>query len=164
MHGLQGHICLPKISEPAKGSLPWRGDISGGHWRMSNFQIGRENTSVHSLTCHPKVVPVTYSGTKRPGSRDVRSLGEKLFQLESFISFYWPHSCKLHDLVMTEKPGVLQFMGSQRVRHHWATELNWPCCAAFGILIPWPEIKPGPRTVKALSPNHWTTKEFPANF
>ena len=25
----------------------------------------------------------------------------------------------------TEKPGVLQFMGSQIVRHDWATELNW---------------------------------------
>ena len=25
----------------------------------------------------------------------------------------------------TGKPGVLQFMGSQRVRHDWATELNW---------------------------------------
>ena len=25
----------------------------------------------------------------------------------------------------TEKPGVLQSMGSQRVRHAWATELNW---------------------------------------
>ena len=24
------------------------------------------------------------------------------------------------------KPGVLQSMGSQRVRHDWATELNWP--------------------------------------
>ena len=24
-----------------------------------------------------------------------------------------------------EKPGVLQSMGSQRVRHNWATELNW---------------------------------------
>ena len=23
------------------------------------------------------------------------------------------------------KPGVLQFIGSQRVRHHWTTELNW---------------------------------------
>ena len=23
------------------------------------------------------------------------------------------------------RPGVLQFMGSQRVRHDWATELNW---------------------------------------
>ena len=25
----------------------------------------------------------------------------------------------------TGKPGVLQFMGSQSVRHDWATELNW---------------------------------------
>ena len=25
----------------------------------------------------------------------------------------------------TGKPGVLWFMGSQRVRHDWATELNW---------------------------------------
>ena len=25
----------------------------------------------------------------------------------------------------TGRPGVLQFMGSQRIRHDWATELNW---------------------------------------
>ena len=25
----------------------------------------------------------------------------------------------------TGRPGMLQFMGSQRVRHNWATELNW---------------------------------------
>ena len=25
----------------------------------------------------------------------------------------------------TGRPGMLQFMGSQRVRHYWATELNW---------------------------------------
>ena len=25
----------------------------------------------------------------------------------------------------TGRPGLLQFMGSQRVRHDWATELNW---------------------------------------
>ena len=25
----------------------------------------------------------------------------------------------------TGKPGVLQFMGSQRVRHDWVTEMNW---------------------------------------
>ena len=25
----------------------------------------------------------------------------------------------------TERPGVLQFMGLQRVRHDWVTELNW---------------------------------------
>ena len=33
----------------------------------------------------------------------------------------------------TGKPGVLQNMGSQRVRHNWATELNWTdaCFAWF---------------------------------
>ena len=25
----------------------------------------------------------------------------------------------------TGRPGVVQFMGSQRIRHDWATELNW---------------------------------------
>ena len=32
----------------------------------------------------------------------------------------------------TGRPGVLRFMGSQRVRHDWATELNWmtnQCCS-----------------------------------
>ena len=33
---------------------------------------------------------------------------------------------KLWELVMDKgRPGVLRFMGSQRVRHDWATELNW---------------------------------------
>ena len=27
----------------------------------------------------------------------------------------------------TGRPGVLRFMGLQRVRHDWATELNWTC-------------------------------------
>ena len=32
---------------------------------------------------------------------------------------------ELWELVRTGRPGVLWFMGSQRVRHNWATELNW---------------------------------------
>ena len=32
---------------------------------------------------------------------------------------------KLWELVMEGRPGVLWFMGSQRVRHDWTTELNW---------------------------------------
>ena len=38
------------------------------------------------------------------------------------------------ELVMDRKPGVLQSMGSQRVRHAWATELNWTInCFYFAI-------------------------------
>ena len=32
---------------------------------------------------------------------------------------------KLGELVMVREAGVLWFMGSQRVGHNWATELNW---------------------------------------
>ena len=32
---------------------------------------------------------------------------------------------KLREWWWTGKPGVLQSMGSQRVRHDWATKLNW---------------------------------------
>ena len=32
---------------------------------------------------------------------------------------------ELQELVMDREPGVLRFMGSQRVGHDWATELNW---------------------------------------
>ena len=35
-------------------------------------------------------------------------------KFEQFGSWWW-----------TGKPGVLQFMRSQRVRHDWVTELNW---------------------------------------
>ena len=37
----------------------------------------------------------------------------------------------------------------------------WPHCAACGILVPQPGIKPGPLAVRATSPNHWTTRELP---
>ena len=32
---------------------------------------------------------------------------------------------------------------------------------AYRVLIPQPGIRPGPKTVKAPSLNHWTAKEFP---
>ena len=38
----------------------------------------------------------------------------------SFGSWWW-----------TEKPGVLQSMGSQRIRHDWVTELNWTVSYLF---------------------------------
>ena len=31
----------------------------------------------------------------------------------------------------TGRPGVLRFMGSQRVRHDWTTELNWTYCIIY---------------------------------
>ena len=39
----------------------------------------------------------------------------------------------------------------------------WPCGAAYGILVPWPEIEPMASKVKAWGPNHWTTREVPGS-
>ena len=41
---------------------------------------------------------------------------------------------KFQKLVIDRRPGVLQFMGSQRVRHDSATELNW---TDIPMLISW---------------------------
>ena len=42
----------------------------------------------------------------------------------------------------------------------WLWFLFWPWCVAYRISVPQPGIKPVPPAVKALSPNHWTTREF----
>ena len=44
---------------------------------------------------------------------------EKVFK---WVTYFWINSGSWW---WTGRPGVLQLMGSQRVRHHWATELNW---------------------------------------
>ena len=42
----------------------------------------------------------------------------------------------LRELVMDGRPGMLRFMGSQRIRHNWATELNWTPRTWFFSLKP----------------------------
>ena len=56
----------------------------------------------------------------------------------------------------TGRPGVLWFMGSQRVGHDWVTELNWTD-AICGILVPQLVLS----SVEVWSLNHWTTREVP---
>ena len=41
---------------------------------------------------------------------------------------------KLRSWWWTGRPGVLWFMGSQRVRHDWATELNWNWSSCFSTI------------------------------
>ena len=42
---------------------------------------------------------------------------------------------KLRELWRTGKPGVLRSMGSQRVGHDWATELNWWYPALYPLTL-----------------------------
>lgn len=40
----------------------------------------------------------------------------------------------------------------------------WLCHEPYGILVPQAGIKLQPLTVRAWSPHHWTTREFPEKF
>ena len=57
-------------------------------------------------------------GRRKRGGRRMRWLDGITDSMDMSLS-------NLQELVMDREPGVLQSMGSQRVGHNWATELNW---------------------------------------
>ena len=69
-------------------------------WRIDAFE----------LWCGRRLLRVPWIA-----GRSSQSILKEISPKYSITSYMW----------WTEKPGVLQFMGSQRVGHNWATELNW---------------------------------------
>ena len=65
--------------------------------------------------------PWSWEGLKVGGEGDDRRWAGWLASLTQW-TWVWVNS---RSWWWTGSPGVLQFKGSQRVRHNWATELNW---------------------------------------
>ena len=103
--------------------VPWtaRRSVLGVHWRNWCWSW---NSNILATWCeelsHWKR-PWCWERLRAGGEGDDRgwegwmaSLTQWTWVWVSSGSWWW-----------TERPGVLRFMGSQRVRHDWATELNW---------------------------------------
>ena len=60
-------------------------------------------------------------GRRKGGQHRMRWLDGITNSMDLSLSSFW-------ELVMDREGGVLQSLGSQRVRHVWATELNWTLC------------------------------------
>ena len=58
------------------------------------------------------------AGRRRRGQQRMRWLDDITESMGMSLSKLW-------ELVMDGEPGVLQSMRLQRIRHYWATELNW---------------------------------------
>ena len=89
---------------------------------QSSIFIGRTDAEAETLILWPPVVK-NYSAGKRPccwerlkagGEGDDREWDDWIWVWASSRSSWW-----------MGKPGVLQSMGSQKVRHDWVPELNW---------------------------------------
>ena len=95
---------------------------------------------------------------------NIGSLSISLCLLQFFF-FFLPKSCSLQCTDLSPPwlnlfLNILLFL-MLLLKGLFSFFLFWLRCAAFGILVPQPGIKPGLTAVKAPSPNRWTARGFP---
>ena len=91
------------------------------HWKdwCWSWNSNTLTTSWEELTYWKR--PWCWEGLGAGGEGDDRGCDGWMASL-TWWSWVWVNSGSWW---WTGRPGVLRFMGSQRVRHDWATELNW---------------------------------------
>ena len=102
----------------------WRRSVLGFLWRewCSSGNSSTLATSCEELTHWKRVW--CWEGLGAGGEEDKRGWDGWMASLTQW-TWVWVNSGSWW---WTGRPGVLRFMGSQRVGHEWATELNWTEC------------------------------------
>ena len=123
-------MVLEKTLESPLESLGQQGDPTSPFWRRSvlgvlwkdwcwSWNSNTLATSCEELTHWKRLW--CWEGLGAGGEGDDRGWDGWLASLTRW-TWVWVNS---RSWWWTWRPGVLQFMGSQRVRHNWATELKW---------------------------------------
>ena len=109
--GLQGDPTNPS----------WRRPVLGVHWKDCCWGWNSKTlaTSCEELTHWKR--PWFWEGLGAGGEGDDRGWDGWMASL-TWWTWVWVNS---DSLWWTGRPGVLRFMGLQRVGHDWGTELNW---------------------------------------
>ena len=109
--GLQGH----------QANQSWRKSILNIHWKdwCWSWNCNTLATWYEELTCWK--TPWCWERLKAGGEGDNRGW-DGWTASPTWWKWVWVSSWSWW---WTGRPGMLQSMGSQRIRHNWATELNW---------------------------------------
>ena len=118
------------VGEDSWESLGLQGDPTSPSWRKSVLSVHWKdwcwswNSNTLATWCeeltHVKR-PWCWEGLRAGGEGDNRGWDGWMASLIQW-TWVWVNS---RSWWRTGRPGMLQFMGSQWVRHDWATELNW---------------------------------------
>ena len=87
--------------------------------------IGGTDAEAETSTLRPPDAKNLLIGKDTDAGKDWR-LEEKETTEDELVGWHhWLYGVSSRSWWCTGKPGMLQFMGLQRIRHDWATELNW---------------------------------------
>ena len=118
--GLQEDLTSPssRRSVLGKGLIHWKGLF---HWKDWCWSWNSNTLATWCEELSHWKRPWCWEGWGAGGEGDGRGWDGWMASLTRW-TWVWVNS---RSLWWTGRPGVLRFMGSQRVGHNWATELNW---------------------------------------
>ena len=125
--GLQGDPTSPS----------WRRSVLGAHWKDWCWSWNSSTLATWFEELIHWKRPWCWEGLGAGGERDGRGWDGWIASLTRW-TWVWVNSGSWW---WTGRPGMLQFMGSQRVGHDWATELNWKILGVY-FLAPLPSPHP----------------------
>ena len=98
-------------------------------WRIWHLLFGRNDAKAETPVLWPPHAKTWLIGKDPDAGRDWGQEEKGMTEDEMAGWHHWLDGCESEWTPgvwwWTGRPGVLQFMGSQRVGHNWVTELNW---------------------------------------